>query len=162
MTVKLNKPAERLMVDRGCTSNVAFFENVFKKTENRDQKVNLVDDSTVKDNSKGILTVSWNGRDELDDVHVSETLVVPDLAMSLPSIPALVCKSIVATLLPGKTVLLELEDNFEFLGQSHQDKDGLSYIAADQTGLNAKKFKQENRVSAMVPIDRKEQGASTV
>lgn len=89
MLVKSNKPVGRLMLDSRCTFYMTPFEDRVKKTEKFDQ-VNLADDSTVNATCKVIRAVLWNGKDGFDDVHLSETLVVLDLAMILLSIPSII------------------------------------------------------------------------
>lgn len=131
MTVKSTNPAYRLMLDSGCTSHKTFMENCVNKRKKCDQKVNLEYHSTVKAKSKGVRTFKWKGESGLDSVHLSNTLVIPDLFMSLLSIPALVHNNVGVMFLPGKAVLIDLEIDFDVLGQGHQDKYGLFIIADD-------------------------------
>lgn len=46
------------------------FEDRNKKKEKCEQNMNLEDYLTVRANSKGIRTVSWNGQDAFDDTSV--------------------------------------------------------------------------------------------
>ena len=77
--------------------------------------------------------------------------MVPDLAMILLSVPALVRKNIGVMFLLGKTMLIDLEDNEAIPGDASQDKDGLSYIPYDAFNRRSIKYK-EKQVKAMISI----------
>ena len=58
------------------------------------------------------------------DVNLTNTLVAPDVSMSLLSIPALVDKNISVLFMPKNAILIDLEDDNAILGiatQSNQD-----------------------------------------
>lgn len=123
------------------------------KMQQCDQAIDLSDDSSVTAKQKGVQTVKSQPPDGVKDVHLSETLFVPDLAMSLLSVPALVRKKIGVMFLPGKAVFIGLEDDFCILAEAFQDKDGLFYIPDDETDRRAMKS-SDKCVSSMVAIAR--------
>lgn len=139
------------MLDSGCTSHMTPHKNCVHKAEKCHHKVNLADDSCVSAKEKGVRTVKWQTSDGVYDVHLSKTLVVPDLTMSQLSVPALVRKNIRVIILPGKTMLIDLEDDFMVLGQAYQDRDGLFYIHGDESNPRPNRM-NDNRVTAMVAI----------
>ena len=96
MTTKTHKKADRLMLDSGCTSHMTPLKDRVDRQHKCDQKVSLADDSSVTAKVKGVCTVKWQTQDGIEEVRLSETLVVPDLAMSLLSVPALVRKNILS------------------------------------------------------------------
>lgn len=59
------------------------------------------------------------------NIHLSVTIVVPDMAPSLLSISALTKKDISVIFVPGKALLVDLEDNISVLGTAVRADDGL-------------------------------------
>ena len=155
MPARDKRRVDRMMLDSGCTSHMTPKKDRVGKQEECAHTIHLADDSTVTAKEKGVRTVQWQTQDGLDDVHLSETLIVPNLAMSLLSVPALVRKNIGVAFLPGKAILIDLEDDYKILGQATQDKDGLFFIGDDQEKDNAKLLKADNRVTAMVSVAKK-------
>lgn len=69
--------------------------------------------------------------------------------MSLLSVPDLVRRINGVIFIPGTSVLIELDGNYEVLGQGKQDKDGLFYIADDQSRNGASTSKNDSCTIAM-------------
>lgn len=67
-----------------------------------------------------------NQNSENGDVSIEllNTIVVPNLWMSLLSIPSLVNKNISVLFMPGKSVLIDHEDDFAFFRYETQEEDG--------------------------------------
>ena len=79
--------------------------------------------------------MKWKTEEGSCKIKLSNTMVVLDLAMSLLSIPSLVKKIIAVFFLPGKAILIDLEDEYSILGYATQDKDGLFYIDENQSDV---------------------------
>ena len=96
-------------------------------------EIKLADDSTISFNMEGKRKVSWMTSEGKREVNLSNTLVAPDISMSLLSIPALVDKNIAVFFMPKKALLIYLEDNNSILGIATQSlRDGLFYIEENQ------------------------------
>ena len=144
------------MLDSGCTSDMTRHEDKVHSKAACDVSIKFADDSDVTADVKGVRTVKWQSQAGQQPVHLSETLVVPKLSMSLLSIPALVRKNIGVLFIPGKAVLIDLENNFCVLGCGRKGVDGLFYIPERQSGGDAcMTTRDSTRVSAMLSIARK-------
>ena len=120
---------DRLMLDSGTTSNMtAMAEKVHSKT-GCNVSITLADNSALNASKKGTRTVQWYSDSGPQRVHLSQTLVTPEMAMSLLSVPALVRKNIGVLLIPQKALLIDLEEKFLILCQALQDTHGLFYIS---------------------------------
>lgn len=107
-----------MMLDSGTTSHLTPKGDRFRSTMSSNVNINLADDSSVKAFSKGVREVRWMTKRGGTKISLSETLVVPNLAMSLFSFPALAQKTI-ATLFRLRTALMSnLNDNMNILGQA--------------------------------------------
>ena len=118
--------------------------------------VTLADDSSIKATEKGTRTVKWNTHEGDNHIKLSNTLVVPGISMSLLSVPSLVDKNIGVIFLPGKAVLIDLEDQNSILGYGTQDSDGLFYISDNQSDIPTFDDNTSNTVKACVSIVRDE------
>lgn len=96
---------------------------------------NLADDSLVKASCKGICDVRWMAKCGGTKIVRSETLVVPNLAMSLLSIPALAQRNIATLFLPGIALMFDLKNKMTILGQACLHGDGLYYIGDHQDSI---------------------------
>ena len=151
-----SRQLDEMMLDSGCTSHMTPHEDRVHWKGACDVSIKLADDSVVTADVKGVRTVKWQSQDGQQPVHLSETLVVPKLSMSLLSIPALVRKNIGVLFIPGKAVLVDLENNLYVLGCGRQGVDGLFYIPERQSGGDAcMTTRDSTRVSTMLSIARK-------
>ena len=88
------------MLDSGITSHItAIAEKVHSKT-GCNVSITLADDFTVDASKKGTRTVQWYSDSGPQRVHLSQTLVAPQMAMSLLSVPAFVRKNISVLFIP--------------------------------------------------------------
>lgn len=65
---------------------------------------------------KGIRNVRWQGTDRSVTVSLTDTLLAPQIAESLLSIPGLTRKDIEVLFLPKKAILFDLKDKNSILG----------------------------------------------
>lgn len=87
-------------------------------------------------------------------VELPNVPVFSDLSMSLPSVPALAKKNIATLFMPGKALLIDLEDSMNILRRVLQDADSLFYINNRQVGpLEAlKRTARENTNTVMAMV----------
>ena len=96
-----------------------------------DVPISLADNSTATASRKGKRSVTWPNNDGTANVGLSNTLVSKKLNCSLLSIPALVEKGIAAVFIPGKALLVDLQNEFKIIGVGIQRINGLFYISDD-------------------------------
>ena len=97
-----NRSVDRLMLDSGTTTHITPDVATIKDSISTNISIKLADDSNMQATAKGTRSLNWK-TDEGDRVlHLSNTLVAPQAAMSLLSIPSLVKKNIAVLFLPGK------------------------------------------------------------
>lgn len=147
---------DRMMIDSGTTAHMtARAERVSMKTA-CESSVQLADNSSMHSESMGTRTVQWITDSGRESVHLSNTLICPDVAISLLSVPALVNKNIAVMFLPGAGFLVDLEDDCSILGTFEQDEDGLFYISDNQKSVPAgKNASTESGFTAMIAIAKK-------
>lgn len=59
------------------------------------------------------------------------TLVAPDVSLSLQSVPSLVHKGLAVLFVPERAFLINMNDGNKVLGTAYQDPDGRFYIGDD-------------------------------
>ena len=123
-----DRTVDRMMLDSGTTSHLTSYVDRVEQAKTANIPITLADDSKMTATARGIREVQWKTEEGDNRIRLSNTLVVPNLSMSLLSIPSLVNKNIAVLFLPGKAVLIDLEDNFAVLGYATQEEDGLFYI----------------------------------
>lgn len=70
-------------------------------------------------------SVQWFETDASTKNHLSETLVVRDMASSLLFVPALTKKNISVISMRDKVLIVDLDDSFSVLGTALRDDNGL-------------------------------------
>lgn len=150
------RPVDQIMLDSGTTSHMTKLIDRVHSRHKSDVEVRLADDSVVEASEVGVRTVRWMTDDGQDAVHLSETLVIPTLASSLLSVPALVNKNISVLFLPGQALLVDLEDDYRILGRASQSDDGLFYIPDHQVSDSPKQSANSTLEKSMMAIVRRE------
>lgn len=135
--------ADRVMIDSGTKYHITPFAPKVQDMVLRNVEIALADDSPVRSSHSGIRKVSFGTDDGIQNVSLSNTLVVPDAGMSLLSVPDLTLRGIGELFMPGFGVLYDLRDEFRILGYAEQEKDGLFYFLDDVTTNppSSKKFR---------------------
>ena len=128
-----------MLLDSGTTSHMTPYVHLVKNKEYCNVSISLADDSTISADAIGVRPVTWQGDNGPIEVTLSDTLVTPDAAVSLLSVPALVNKGIAVLFMPGKAVLIDTNNNMNVLGYSKQSPDGLFYSEDDQDKVPVKK-----------------------
>lgn len=124
--------SDKLMLDSGTTSHITPDVTTVKDSISTNISIKLADDSNMQATAKGTRSLNWKTHEGERVLHLSNTLVAPQAAMSLLSIPSLVNKNIAVLFLPGKALFIDLEDNNSILGYGTQDEDGLFYVEDNQ------------------------------
>ena len=128
-TKKIKYPTvDKMMLDSGTTSHLTSNPGKVTNTQIANISIKLADDSTMNGTARGTREVRWVTENGTSKVSLSNTIVVPNAAMSLLSVPSLVNKNIAVMFLPGKAILIDLEDNYSILGYAEQEEDGLFYM----------------------------------
>lgn len=151
-----SRTADRMMLDSGTTSHLTASASRIKHKQVTDITINLADNLSIKATEKGTRTVKWKTSHGKRGIHLSNTLVVPSLAMSLLSVPSLLEKNIGVLFLPSKAVLIDLEDDFSILGYVTQDDEGLFYISDSQDEVPSFTNQQSSNVMACMDVLRSE------
>lgn len=97
-----------MMLDSGTTSHMTPNKSTVKDLTDCSVQISLADASTVSAVTKGVRTVKWCTIDGPTTVNLSDTLILPEMSMSLLSVPALVNKNISVLFMPGKAILFFL------------------------------------------------------
>lgn len=140
-----NQKSDWRLMDSSTTSHMTPFSEKVRSTSPCDVTINLADDSSANAQVKGTRMVKWFGDGGSMNVHLSETLVVPDMALSLLSVPALTTTKISVLFMPGKAFLVDLENSFSILGTAVQDDDGVYYIPDSELAACARMSRTEKR-----------------
>ena len=158
------KSPDRMLLDSGTTSHMTARSDRVQNQVRYETPISLADDSKVNSRSKGVRTVHWKTENGNVKVSLSNTIVAPDIATSLLSVPALAKKNIAELFLPGRAILFDLEKNFKFLGQAAQNRDGLYYIDDQQESLmEPLTYIERSGVSAMrAYVERKPSSSQAV
>ena len=147
-----NRSVDRLMLDSGTTTHITPDVATIKDSISTNISIKLADDSNMQATAKGTRSLNWK-TDEGDRVlHLSNTLVAPQAAMSLLSIPSLVKKNIAVLFLPGKALFIDLEDDNSILGYGTQDDDGLFYVEDNQEQVPVFDSSQGPSVKSMMAM----------
>lgn len=149
---KLHRRPDRMMLDSGTTSHLTSHADRVSNTRRVSVPITLADDSKINGTSRGTRQVSWKTEHGDVQISLSNTIVVPDLSMSLLSIPSLVNKNVAVLFMPGKAVLIDLEDNFSVLGYATQEDDGLFYIDDHQNSVPAFNSRSNQFGKAMMAV----------
>lgn len=102
-------------------------ERIYKE-QNCNDDISLADESTVVPKSNGTRSVKWGNNVGDTTVTLRESLVVPDMRMSLLSIAALCNKKPGTKFLSFKAILFHVEKKSMTLRIAKQREDGLFYI----------------------------------
>ena len=122
-------PSDRILLDSGTTTHMTPHRHKVTEAISTQKPIKLADDSIIQAKLSGTREVNWMTSEGNQMVYLSNTLVAPDVSMSLLSIPALVNKNIAVLFMQKKALLIDLEDEFAILGTATQsDRDGLFYI----------------------------------
>lgn len=148
---KVNKRGDDLMMlDSGTTAHMTPHGNRLVDARKHTTEIALADDSAVRSSEVGVRPVRWSADGTTCNVSLSETLYVPDMTTSLLSVPALVSKNIAVLFIPGKAVLIDLDDDNNVLGYANQNSDGLFYISEDDRKSNRSDKKPRHWNTAMM------------
>ena len=131
--VNNDRMADPIMLDSGTTSHLTPHADRVSCPKPSDISFTLADNSQMHATHMGVRKVQMRSGQRSCTVSLSNNLIVPDAAMSLMSVPALVKKEIGVLFMPGYAVLFDLLDSNEVLGFAKQYKDGLFYMADDGT-----------------------------
>ena len=144
-----------MLLDSDTTSHMTpMFDKVKKKNDCR-VYIMLCDHSKVTAFSIGTRLVKWQTRDGPCTVSLSNNLVTEDLSMSLISIPVLVQKKIATLFLPGKALLIDLEDNLNILGMAYQGDEGMFYITDEHKSVSGTMAIKDKKLRAMMAVVKK-------
>lgn len=122
---------DMMMLDSGTSSHMTPHSERVSERIACDVPISLADNSTVQAKYKGKRSVTWIGQDGTVKVGLTNTLVSPKLSCSLLSVPALVRKGIAVLFVPGKAILVDVENDYQVLGTASQQRDGMFYISDD-------------------------------
>lgn len=88
------------MIDSGTTSPMTALSIRLRNREKCDISIRLADNSAIKTQSMGIWTVKWMKKGGKQNVHLSNTLIVPQISSGLLSVPSLAKKDVGVIFLP--------------------------------------------------------------
>lgn len=97
-------------------------------TKSTNVPITLAEDYNIIGIAKGIRALNWKTDDGNISIKLSNTVFVPNLSMSLVSIPSLVSNAIAVLFKHAKAVLINVGDDFSTLGYATQEEEGLFYI----------------------------------
>lgn len=101
--------------------------------------------------------VLWQGANGPVPVLLTDTLVAPDAAMSLLSVPALTKKDIAVLFLPDKAILFDIQDNNTVLGYAKRADDDLYYINDNQDAFPMDVTGYNSTVHAFIAVATEKQ-----
>lgn len=143
---------EGLMLDSGTTAHMTPHSSTVQDQYSCDVNIPLGDDSIISAKSKGVRKVRWQGADGPVTVSLTDTLVAPDAAMSLLSVPALAKKEIAVLFLPDKAILFDLKDNNTVLGYAKRANDDIYYINDNQDEIPVDITGENSTVRAFMAV----------
>ena len=128
-TSNARRSSDSMMIDSGTSSHITPFEHKVSNLEECDVTITLGDDSTVPSVTQGTRRVQWQGEDGPVNVNLSNTLVAPDVSLSLLSVPALVEKGLAVLFVPTRAFIININDGNTIIGTASQGTDKLFYIS---------------------------------
>lgn len=96
--------------------------------------------------TKGTRSLNGTTHEAGKVIHLSNTLVAAQGAMSLLSIPSLRNKNIDVLLLPGKAVFIDVEDDKSIIKYGPGDEDRVFYVEENQEQVPVSDSSQSPRV----------------
>lgn len=137
---------DKMMIDSGTSMNITQYGKKIVDQTPCDVSISLVDESTVQKNEQGERKVKWKGSDGPVEVKLTNTLVDPDVSISLLSVTDLVKKYLAVLFVPGKALIINQKDGNYIVAYTKQRPDGLYYIPEDQYVITVEKYGDSDTV----------------